>query len=138
MVDLFPMRLFDPLIEPSNRLRTLCLLLLVTLVTLLLYGGHQPGIQSVLVPEPWDKAAHAIAYGGFAALAWVAAGARQVALPMAGVLVIGLMDEALQYYTPGRWADVGDLIADVVGGWIALAVLVRLRRWRLSQAVRLR
>lgn len=109
------------------------MLLLATLVTLLLFAGRQPQLQSVLLPPPWDKAAHMLVYGGFAGLAWVAAGARRWLLPMAVVLAVGLLDEALQYYTPGRYADVADLVADLVGGALFLAILGRLRSWRLSR-----
>jgi VanZ family protein len=130
---LFLSELLDPLIEPSDRLRTLCLLLLATLVAVLLIGGHQPEVQSVLLPPPWDKAAHMVIYGGFAALAWVAAGARRRLPPMAVVLLIGLMDEAMQYYTPGRHADFADLVADLVGGGLAMIALVPLRRWRMAR-----
>ena len=129
-------QLVDPFIEPSDRLRTLCLLLLASLVTLLLVGGHQPQSQSVLLSPPFDKVAHAVVYGGFAALAWVAAGARKHLLPMAVVLVVGLMDETMQYYTPGRHADLADLVADLLGGALALAILVQLRCWRISQTDR--
>ena len=127
---------FDPLIEPPDSLRRLCLLLLVTLVTVMLYSGHQPGIQAVLLHPPWDKVAHMVVYGCFAGLAWVASGARQRLLALAAVLVIGLMDEAMQYYTPGRTADVMDLVADLAGGALALALLVRLRRWRVARLAR--
>ena len=125
--------LLDPLIEPSARLRTLCLLLLASLVTILLVAGQQPQIQAVLLPPPWDKVAHAVVYAGFAALAWVAAGARQRLLPLAVVLVVGLMDEAMQYYTPGRYADVADLLGDLAGGTIAVVLLGALRSWRILQ-----
>ena len=130
-----PRLLFDPLIEPRVRLRLLCLILLITLVAVMLYTGQQPGMQAVLLHPPWDKLAHAVVYGGFAGLAWVASGARRGALALATVLAIGLTDEAVQYYTPGRTADVMDLLADVMGGAVALHVLARLRSWRVAPPI---
>ena len=123
----------DPLIEPPAGLRRLCLLLLVLLVGLMLYSGLQPGIQSELLPPPWDKVPHMTVYGCYAGLGGVASGARRRGLALAAVLVSGLTDEAMQYYTPGRSADVMDLAADLAGGAIALAVLARLRRWRVAR-----
>ena len=63
-----------PFLRPANRTRALCVLLLVTLVTAMLFLGSRPGIEDVIPNPPWDKLAHMVAFGGFAALAWVAMG----------------------------------------------------------------
>ena len=113
----------DPLLQPTERARILCLLLLVTLVTAMLYAGSQPVFQIVIPNPPWDKLAHATAFGGFAALAWVVLGARSSSGAIMVAFVIALMDEGMQYYTPGRTADVTDIVADLTGAIMAMLML---------------
>lgn len=119
-----PLLIFlDPVLKPVDRTRVLCLLLLVSLVTAMLYFGSRPYIHVVIPNPPWDKLAHLLAFGGFAALAWVVLGARSYLGPILVTCVIGLMDEGMQYYSPGRTADVTDIGADLVGAMVALLVL---------------
>lgn len=116
-----------PLLHPTNRVRLHCLLLLVALVSALLYLGSRPYISVVFPYLPWDKLMHATAYGAFAALGWVAMGGRFQIGPVLLVGVIGLMDEAMQHYTPGRTADFRDIVADLIGGLVVVLVLKRLQ-----------
>ena len=122
----------DPLLQPPDRMRVLCLLLLVTLATAMLYFGSQPGIEGMIPNPPWDKLAHMVAFGGFAALAWVAMGGRSQlgAVVVAGA--ISLMDEGMQYYTPGRTADFTDIVADLAGAAMVVLILRTMR----TQAIR--
>ena len=113
----------SPLLQPVPRTRGLFLLLLVTLVTAMLYFGSQPQIQTVIPSPPWDKVAHMTVFGGFTAIAWVALGGRSWFGPVLVAFVIALLDEGMQYYAPGRSADVSDIVADLVGGIVALLVL---------------
>jgi VanZ family protein len=86
----------------------------------LFVGGAQPQAAG-LIPEPWDKLAHAAAFGvltllfihGFA-LPWHwAAGAA---------LLTGLADEGHQLFLPGRMASVEDWLADLTGVLLAAAL----------------
>ena len=122
----------DPVLRPVSRTRWLCLLLLVTLVAALLYLGSRPGIEVVIPSPPWDKLAHLVVFGGFAALGWVVLGARSYLGPVLIVAGIGLVDETLQHFSPGRTADAGDIAADLVGAIIAMLILAALR----SQSLR--
>jgi VanZ family protein len=117
----------DPLLRPSGRTRWLCLLLLLTLATTMLLMGSRPGIEAVIPSPPWDKLAHLVAFGGFASLAWVVLKGNSQAWPVAVAGLIALMDEGMQYYSPGRSADVRDLVADLTGALLAVLVLKFLR-----------
>lgn len=113
----------DPILRPAERMRWLCLLLLVTLVTVMLFIGSRPGVEVIIPNPPWDKLAHLVAYGGFAALAWVFLGGASTFGPLAVAGLIGLMDETMQYYSPGRAADFRDIVADMSGALLAVLVL---------------
>src|SRR5690606_22046749 len=91
------------------------LLLLVTLVTVLLFIGSRPGVEAIIPNTPWDKLAHLVAYGGFAALAWVFLGGASTFAPSAVAGMVGRMVEPMQHSPPGRAADVrGALLAVLV------------------------
>ena len=124
----------DPLLRPAERMRWLCLLLLVTLVSVMLFIGSRPGVEVIIPNPPWDKVAHLIAYGGFATLTWVFLRGASTFWPLAAVGLIGLMDEAMQYYSPGRAADFRDIIADLTGGLLAVLVLKYLQAAAQRQA----
>lgn len=83
---------------------------LVLVVAWLAFTPRPPAPAETL----WDKANHALA---FAALAACAAGgwpgrARRIAL---GLLVYGLLIEAVQQVIPERSADLADVVGDAVG-----------------------
>ena len=112
-----------PLLHPTNRLRLQCLSLLTTLVVALLFLGSRPNISVIFPYLPWDKLVHATAYACFAALAWVALGSRSQVGAVIVAVAIGLVDEGLQYYSPGRTADLRDLVADLIGATVIVLVL---------------
>lgn len=95
---------------------------------LILFLGTRPGAALRLPALPGlDKAAHAVVYAvlGFLAVrALRVTGARRSLLLGAAIgLAWGILDEWAQAATPGRTAELGDLLADVAGaaagGWIA-------------------
>lgn len=96
----------------------------------LFLGGAQPEAVG-LFPPPWDKLAHAMAFGGFAVLldlalwppAWLL-----VALP----LLVSALDEVHQAFLPGREASVEDWLAGTTG--VAI-VFMLLRHTRLRAMV---
>ncbi|WP_456409886.1 VanZ family protein [Oceanithermus sp.] len=82
-------------------------------------ASAQPGGQ-VGLSSPWDKFAHAAAFG---VLAWLL---RTGGLPLAASLgltaLYALSDEFHQLYVPGRQADLLDWLADVAGAMISLGI----------------
>jgi len=123
----------SPLLHPTDRLRWQCLLLLGTLVTAMLYLGTRPGISVIFPFLPWDKLLHATAYGGYAALAWVAMAGRSLWGPVMLAGAIGMMDEGAQYYSPGRTADFRDIVADLLGAMLVVLILRTLQRMESRQ-----
>jgi VanZ family protein len=97
--------------------------LLTTLVVALIYFGSRPYYAVVVPYLPWDKLVHATAYASFATLAWVGLGGRSQIGPVIIAGAIGLLDEGVQYYSPGRNADLHDLMADLIGATIIVLVL---------------
>ncbi len=94
------------------------------------------------LPSPWDKVAHAAAFGLLALLTeWALARTRpdlplyqRHLLTFGAVSAFGAVDEWHQHFIPGRDCDVFDWMADTFGGVLGLAVasLSRLRarrRW---------
>lgn len=100
-------------------MRSLAVTIVVLMLFALFVGGAQP--QAVgLVPEPWDKLAHAAFFFVFALLL-----ARFVSLPVAFevfvlAMLVGAADEIHQAFLPGRVAGWDDWLADVVGAGLGL------------------
>lgn len=115
-----------------RRLRLLDLLAVAVLVFLLFYLGAQPGAGQ-LFPEPWDKLAHFLFYGGITGMLWLGVGGRRGWAVVLLVIAIGAADELHQRYLPERTADWADFFTDVVAALFAVAVLHGLRRWRAAR-----
>lgn len=80
-------------------------------------------------PDPelgsgWDKADHLVAFATLAFVGVFALGARRHAARWVGIglLGLGLLIEAVQYFIPTRSSDWHDVAADSVGIAIGLAV----------------
>jgi VanZ family protein len=100
---------------------------------LILFLGTRPGAALPLPAIPGlDKVLHAVVYGVLGFLAVRALGAKGAWQALAWGAAIGLLwgflDEWAQIATPGRTAELGDLLADVAGaaagGWIAFRTLL--------------
>ena len=100
-----------------NRAR---LLLALAWAAAIYLASAQPGGQ-VGLPHPWDKFAHAAAFG---VLAWLL---RTGGLPLTASLgltaLYALSDELHQLFVPGRQADPLDWLADLAGAMIALGLI---------------
>ncbi len=79
-----------------------------------------------------DKVEHALAFGVlglFIAGSFGGWGAqlstRQVIMVVLFTACYGLIDEAHQYFVPGRDSSLGDVVADIVGGLLAAIVFRR-------------
>ena len=94
-------------------------------------------VLSLMPPAPhmpstgWDKSNHML---GFAVLAVLghAAWPGRTWIVLAGLLAYGGLIEVLQSFTPDRFAEWGDLLADGVGLLIGKAGAVLLTRRRMS------
>lgn len=95
----------------------------------LFVGGAQP-VAAGLLPPPWDKLAHVVAFGALAAMAELALAPRAwlfFALPLA----VSAADEFHQAFLPGRYASVADWLAGAVGVSLVWWLFrhTRLREW---------
>jgi VanZ family protein len=130
--------LLSSVLFPPRWLRLVAVFAFVVVAANLFWHGAQP--YSVgLVPAPWDKLAHVIAFGGFGGTAWVMlGGTRRVAdvlAPLAAVGV-GVADEFAQQFNPGRGVSGADIAADAIGAILVVMTLAllreRVRRGRLA------
>jgi VanZ family protein len=96
----------------------------------LLLGGAQPEAAG-MIPPPWDKLAHVVAFGGFAVLVDLAL-RPHVALLAALPLSVSALDELHQTFLPGRFASLEDWLAGALGVAIACWLL---RGTRLREVI---
>ena len=86
-----------------------------------------------------DKGVHFVEYGVLGFLLAYACHAswpwtwRRFVLAWWLTCALGLVDELHQLYVPGRSADGRDLLADALGGALAIAVFAGLQRWRAAR-----
>jgi VanZ family protein len=73
--------------------------------------------------EPWDKLFHVLAYSALTLLLWIATDGRRPLLVVAGVMMLGMLDEFRQAAIPTRTADVFDFLADALAAGITGAAL---------------
>jgi VanZ family protein len=107
--------------------------------SLIFYLSHQPRLRLPDVPIPEsDKVAHAIGYGGLAAI--VAVGLRRsnaeispwllFLAPLVFAALYGVTDEIHQRFVPNRNFDVLDMAANAAGALLVQIFLCRYY-WRV-------
>jgi VanZ family protein len=99
-----------------------------------IFGLSSMSTVPEVISQGWDKVAHIVLYAG---LGWLSSRCVERsfalrlgwAIVLAGVfcLVYGISDEFHQWFVPGRSAEVGDVMADFVGGLIGSAAYVAVR-----------
>ncbi len=94
--------------------------LAIALMALIFYVSSSSGF-SVGIPSPWDKLIHASVFGMLAWL-WRQSGASSL-VAFALAVLYGVSDEYHQSFTPGRYSDILDLLADATGAAIAAWVI---------------
>jgi hypothetical protein len=92
------------------------------LVGVVLGGGATP-VAVGLVPAPWDKLAHLATYATLGLLLAAGFSGRRPLLASGLAFAVGVIDEAMQAFHPGRHADLADLGADLAGALLAAALL---------------
>lgn len=90
-------------------------------------GGALPSTQVS------DKLEHFLAYAalGLVGVATARNGSR-VALTILGIVAFGVAIEFLQTLSPGRYAEIGDGLADAAGAAVGGLVAMMLRRRRIA------
>ena len=111
----------------SLTIRGACLSLCVLLIYGLFHYGAQP-IAVGLFATPVDKIAHAGVFGLMALMLWFLFDRKYPLLVIGLVAMTGAVDEVHQLFLPGRFADVSDWIADVIGACLPLLVLMISRK----------
>ena len=85
-----------------------------------------------LLPDKWG---HLILFAGLGFLfARLVAGVKKItflkllAITALFCLAYGITDEAHQYFVPGRCSEIGDVIADTIGGFLGVLLYFAVRR----------
>ena len=113
--------------HPSYNVRLLAALSLALLLGNLFYHGQQPYAVDLIRP-PIDKLVHLILFTSIGALLWIAAGGRRVFVVLGVAVLLGVLDESVQWLSPGRSAEWLDLLADTIGAVLGVWVCRQLAR----------
>lgn len=124
------------MMEKFLRWNNLPALILMGILFALSSRAGQP--QSWLQP-PLDKIVHIIAYGalGLSFCVWIrpqrweSRRGLHIALVLLAVGLFGITDEFHQSWVPGRVPSLGDWIADMIGGALAIALFLGTRSYRI-------
>ena len=114
-------------IRTGAGLRALALAATAAIVLQLTVLPHQQAAFDVVAASS-DKVVHAVVFATVAGLLWIATRGRWPLAILAAAAAIGLADEALQWYSPVRHADVRDLVADLCGAALTLFLLNKFAR----------
>ena len=87
--------------------RFAALMVAVSIIVAILIGPQLP------IPEGWDKAAHFLVFSLLTFFLWQATGGQLAVLVLAGVILLGALDEWRQLYLPNRTSDAKDFLADL-------------------------
>jgi VanZ family protein len=107
------------MLRPQPWLRIVCGVAAAAIVFQLLVLP-EPAFAAQIVEATWDKAVHALAYAFLSLLVWIALGTRWTLVVFLVAVTVGTADELHQIFTPGRTADVNDLLADAFGAAVAM------------------
>lgn len=124
------------LASPPRWLRAAGVVAFVIVAANLFWHGSKPYAVGI-VPAPWDKGLHVVLYAGFASSAWVGMGGTRWIADGGAVIaamLVGVADELVQSYLPGRVVGLDDLLADLTGVVLAVVALALHReRHRVSK-----
>jgi VanZ family protein len=109
-------------IRTGAGLRALALAATAAIVLQLTVLPHQQAAFDVVAASS-DKLVHMLVFATVAGLLWIATRGRWPLAILAAAGAIGLADEAIQWYSPVRHADVRDLVADLFGAAFTLFLL---------------
>ncbi len=92
----------------------------------LFFVANQMGAAD-LFPSIWDKLVHFVAYAGLTGHYGFAAQLDKRLLVGSVVSAIGILDETMQSFVPGRFAGADDLVADLMGVLFAIWLIGKMR-----------
>lgn len=101
----------------SRLLRLASAVCLVGLIGSLFWAG-QAGHASGVLPPPLDKVAHVVFWGSCAVMLTIASWQSKRYLQIAFFIALGsvaVLDEFIQFYTPGRSFELADIVASLIG-----------------------
>ena len=113
--------------HPSSKMRLLAALCLALLLGNLFYHGQQTYAVNLIRP-PIDKLVHLVLFGSIATLLWIVAGARRVLIVLGIAVLLGILDESIQWFSPGRSAEWLDLLADAIGACLGVLLCRQITR----------
>lgn len=116
-----PATLSHLLVQPPKWWRVACGTAAVLLVACLFWQGAQPYAGKV-VKEGWDKLAHAVLHFGLCALLLPGVRLRHGMRAVWLCAAVAALDEAAQYFEPGRTPSPADWLASVAGALVALGL----------------
>lgn len=114
-------------INRRKPLRPFYLFLALLFITMLFWGGHQPGAVG-LFPPPYDKAAHFVAFGALSLFLSLGLNGRWPVSVIVFVAAVAALDEWLQSFNPGRMASFGDFSADVLAAVVVVTTFFLLKK----------
>ena len=118
--------------HPSSKMRLAAALCLALLLGNLWYHGQQPYAVNLIRP-PIDKLVHLVLFASIGTLLWIAAGARRLLIVLGIAVLLGMLDELIQWFSPGRSAEWLDLLADAIGACLGVLLCRQIaRRWAPS------
>lgn len=112
--------------RPPSRLLALRTALCFSAAGVLVLGLLGVGATPVavgLVKAPWDMLAHLGTYAALGLLLGAGFSGRRPLLAASLAFAVGVVDEVMQAFHPGRHADITDLAADLAGALLAAAIL---------------
>lgn len=107
--------------------RYACVLTSLLLVYSLFHYGAQPVAVGLFNP-PLDKIAHAALFGLLAMMLWFVFDRRFPWLVLGLVALTATADEVHQLFLPGRFANLGDWVADLIGACLPLLIAIACRK----------
>jgi VanZ family protein len=118
--------------HPSSKMRLAAALGLALLLGNLWYHGQQSYAVNLIRP-PIDKLVHVVLFASIGTLLWIAAGARRLLIVLGIAVLLGMLDELIQWFSPGRSAEWLDLLADAIGACLGVLLCSQIaRRWAPS------
>jgi VanZ family protein len=112
-------------------LRKITLTIFTLMLGAIFIGGTMPSAGN-LFSAPWDKVAHFFTFGAITLLAGLSFPNRSLTLIFLLAVFIGVADEVHQMFIAGRQPGLDDLLADILGAFVALPIISSLRKLSIS------
>lgn len=101
----------------------------------MLLVGNLPGNAQAMSREFGDKLLHFAAYGCLAGAIYLSFKRYRAVMTLAGIALLGGLDEFIQSFFPYRSSDLTDLLTDLLAAAVAIALLSLAGRLGLASAI---